>query len=137
MKGQSDTITAQGRADLNQNTGISIHNSTITETDDLDASNYPVATYLGRPWKEYARAVYIQSFLDGLIVLSGWLEWNGTFALNMSYLGEFDNKGSGSVTADRVKWLGHHVLNETDAAKFTVSSFFRGQAWLTPTRVPY
>lgn len=38
-------VTAQGRIDLNQNTGIIIQNCTISGV-------LPQSTYLGRPWKK-------------------------------------------------------------------------------------
>ncbi|KAL7205311.1 hypothetical protein ACSBR2_018288 [Camellia fascicularis] len=46
--GQFNTITAQGRTDINQNTGTLIQNCTITTTPDLAANNGMTQTYLGR-----------------------------------------------------------------------------------------
>ncbi|KAL4289144.1 hypothetical protein AHAS_Ahas19G0356800 [Arachis hypogaea] len=57
MTGQFNSITAQGRTDPNQNTGISIHNATIRPADDLAPRVGVVKTYLGRPWKQYSRTV--------------------------------------------------------------------------------
>ncbi|XLR33872.1 hypothetical protein S83_061772, partial [Arachis hypogaea] len=57
MTGQFNSITAQGRTDPNQNTGISIHNTTIRPADDLAPRVGVVKTYLGRPWKQYSRMV--------------------------------------------------------------------------------
>ncbi|KAJ1402375.1 Pectinesterase, catalytic [Sesbania bispinosa] len=116
MSGQFNAITAQGRTDPNQNTGTSIHNCTIRAADDLAASNGAAATYLGRPWKEYSRTVYMQSFMDSVIDGAGWREWNGDFALSTLYYAEFNNTGTGSSTANRVTWPGYHVINATDAA---------------------
>ncbi|CAL5380604.1 unnamed protein product [Camellia sinensis] len=65
--GQFNTITAQGRTDVNQNTSTSIQNCTITAAPDLVANNGTTETYLGRPWKLYSRTVYMQCFLDSLI----------------------------------------------------------------------
>jgi pectinesterase len=79
-----------------------------------------VQTYLGRPWKEYSRTVYMQSFMDSFINPSGWREWNGDFALSTLYYAEYDNRGAGSSTANRVTWPGYHVIGATDAANFTV-----------------
>lgn len=55
LDNQLNAITAQGRTDPNQNTGISIHNCTIKAADDLANSINATQTYLGRPWKEYSR----------------------------------------------------------------------------------
>ncbi|KAG6703982.1 hypothetical protein I3842_07G113500 [Carya illinoinensis] len=123
MSGQFNTITAQGRTDPNQSTGISVHNCRIRAANDLDASDGTNQTYLGRPWKEYSRTVYMQSFMDSLINPAGWHEWSGSFALNTLYYAEYGNRGPGSETANRVTWPGYHVIDGADAANFTVSFF--------------
>ncbi|KAH1195618.1 putative pectinesterase/pectinesterase inhibitor 41 [Glycine max] len=136
MSGQFNAITAQGRTDPNQDTGISIHNCTIRAADDLAASN-GVATYLGRPWKEYSRTVYMQTVMDSVIHAKGWREWDGDFALSTLYYAEYSNSGPGSGTDNRVTWPGYHVINATDAANFTVSNFLLGDDWLPQTGVSY
>ena len=137
MNGQFNAITAQGRTDPNQDTGISIHNCTIRAADDLAASNGAAATYLGRPWKEYSKTVYMQTSMDSAIDAAGWRAWDGDFALSTLYYAEFNNSGVGSSTDSRVTWPGYHVINATDAANFTVSSFLLGDDWLPKTGVTY
>ncbi|GJS59158.1 probable pectinesterase/pectinesterase inhibitor 7 [Tanacetum coccineum] len=135
MSGQFNAITAQGRTDPGQNTGTSIQKCNIRAADDLASSNGNTVTYLGRPWKEYSRTVYMQSYMDTLITPAGWSIWSGDFALNTSYYAEFNNSGPGSDTSRRVSWS--YVINATDAANFTVSSFIAGDAFLPQTGVPY
>nr|VDD47267.1 unnamed protein product [Brassica oleracea] len=137
LQGQFNAITAQGRSDPNQNTGISIQNCRITPSAELVSSNFSVKTYLGRPWKEYSRTVYLQNFMDGFIDAKGWNEWMGDFALQTLYYAEFNNTGPGSGTANRVNWPGYHVINETEAVWFTVSNFIVGDYWLPSMGVPY
>ncbi|KAL1331301.1 pectinesterase 2-like [Arachis hypogaea] len=133
-----NTITAQGRTDPNQNTGISIHNCVVTAASDLKAVQSSVKTYLGRPWQQYSRTVFMKSSLDSLIDPAGWLEWNGNFALTTLYYGEYMNTGLGSSTANRVKWGGYHVItNAAEASKFSVAKFIAGNSWLPSTRVPF
>ncbi|XP_016506115.1 pectinesterase-like [Nicotiana tabacum] len=133
MPNQFNAITAQGRTDINQNTGISVQNCSIKAAQDLASTQ----TFLGRPWKEYSRTVYIQSFMDSLIDPSGWSPWSGDFALNTLYYAEYANTGPGSVTTNRVTWQGYHVINDTDAVNFTVSSLIQGDVWLPATGVPF
>ncbi|KAJ0808224.1 putative pectinesterase [Helianthus annuus] len=133
MSGQFNAITAQGRTDPGQNTGTSIQNCNIRAAEDLGSTK----TYLGRPWKEYSRTVYIKTFMDTLIDSAGWREWSGDFALNTSYYAEFDNSGPGSDTSGRVTWPGFHIINATDAVNFTASSFVMGDEFLPQTGVPY
>ncbi|MBA0833104.1 hypothetical protein Goarm_017440 [Gossypium armourianum] len=138
MPNQFNTITAQGRTDPNQNTGISIHHCVIRPADDLASSNGRTKTYLGRPWKEYSRTVYMQSFMDSLIEPPGWSEWAGKFALDTLYYAEYKNMGPGSNTSSRVQWNGYHKdISESEADKFTVSNFIDGDNWLPATGVPF
>lgn len=133
-----NTVTAQGRTDPNQNTGISIHDCEVTAASDLKAVQSSVKTYLGRPWKEYSRTVFLKTYLDSLINSAGWLEWSGDFALNTLYYGEYMNTGPGSSTSGRVNWTGYHVItSSTEAAKFTVGNFISGNSWLPSTNVPF
>ncbi|XP_065860439.1 probable pectinesterase/pectinesterase inhibitor 20 [Euphorbia lathyris] len=137
MSGQFNAITAQGRTDPNQNTGTSIHNCVIRASDDLATSGSTVKTFLGRPWKEYSRTVYMQNFMDDLIDSAGWQKWNGDFALSSLYYAEYNNTGPGSDTSNRVTWDGYHVIDAIDAANFTVSNFLLGDAWLPLAGIPF
>uniref|UniRef100_A0ACD5ZB45 Uncharacterized protein n=1 Tax=Avena sativa TaxID=4498 RepID=A0ACD5ZB45_AVESA len=132
--GQEDTITAQGRTDPNQNTGISIHKCRITSTSDIGSTK----VYLGRPWKRYSRTVVMESNLDRSITPAGWMEWSGQFALSTLYYGEYSNTGPGAGTSGRVKWSGVHTsLSAIDATRFTVQDFILGDSWLSDTGVSY
>lgn len=129
-----NTLTAQGRTDPNQNTGISIHNCRVTGASSLSG----VKTYLGRPWKQYSRTVFMKTYLDGIVNPAGWLPWSGNFALNTLYYGEYMNTGPGSSTANRVSWKGYRVITSaTEASKFTAGNFIAGGSWLPATGVPF
>lgn len=131
---KTNTLTAQGRTDPNQNTGISIHNCRVMAATTLKG----VKTYLGRPWKEYSRTIYLKTFLDDIVNPAGWLPWDGDFALDTLYYGEYMNTGPGSSTAKRVKWKGYHVITSgAEAAKFTPGNFIVGGSWLPETGVPW
>ncbi|KAI3975095.1 hypothetical protein MKX01_006621 [Papaver californicum] len=138
MPHQKNTITAQNRKDPNQNTGISIHNCKIEATPDLKAAQMNESTYLGRPWKMYARTVYLLSYMGDHIHPNGWLEWNDTFALDTLYYGEYMNYGPGAGVGSRVKWSGYRVITSAvEAAKFTVARFIYGSSWLPATGVAF
>ncbi|CAA7401404.1 unnamed protein product [Spirodela intermedia] len=138
MSNQKNTITAQGRSDPNENTGISVHNSKVTAASDLKPVQSSFKTFLGRPWREYSRTVFMQCTLDGLIAPAGWLEWSGSFALKTLYYGEYKNTGAGAGTGGRVKWGGYRVITSAaEAGKFTVGSFLGGNSWIPATGVPF
>ncbi|XVF33518.1 hypothetical protein REPUB_Repub17cG0175500 [Reevesia pubescens] len=135
---KTNTVTAQGRTDPNQNTGIIIHNSRVTAASDLRPVQGSVKTYLGRPWKQYSRTVFMKTFLDNLINPAGWMEWDGNFALNTLYYAEYMNTGPGSSTSNRVKWRGYRVLTSaSEASRFTVGNFLAGNSWLPASGVPF
>ncbi|XP_071718119.1 pectinesterase 2-like [Rutidosis leptorrhynchoides] len=134
---KTNTVTAQGRSDPNQNTGISIHNCRVTSASDLKSIK-GVKTFLGRPWRKYSRTVFMKTNLDSLIEPSGWMPWNGNFGLSTLYYGEYMNTGPGSSTKKRVDWKGYHkITSSTEAAKFTVGNFVAGGSWLPDTKVPF
>lgn len=138
MSAQKITITAQNRKDPNQNTGISIHACSLYAASDLQASKGSFPTYLGRPWKLYSRVVYMLTYMGDHIHPRGWLEWNGAFALDTLYYGEYMNSGPGSAVGQRVKWPGYRVITSTtEASKFTVSQFIYGSSWLPQTGVAF
>ncbi|XP_065859347.1 pectinesterase 2 [Euphorbia lathyris] len=135
---KTNTLTAQGRTDPNQNTGIIIHGCRVTASSELKPVQSTVKTYLGRPWQKYSRTVYMKTFLDSLIIPAGWMEWSGNFALDTLYYGEYMNTGPGSSTANRVKWKGYRVITSaTEASQFTVGNFISGTSWLPATGVPF
>ncbi|GLT57432.1 hypothetical protein SLA2020_304040 [Shorea laevis] len=138
MINQDNTITAQGRSEQNQTTGIVIHSSRVMAAPDLKPVQELFKTYLGRPWKIYSRTVIMKSELDDLVDPRGWKEWNETFGLSTLYYGEYMNTGVGANTSGRVKWPGYHVISSVaEATNFTVENFLQGRSWLPATQVPF
>ncbi|XP_010067062.2 probable pectinesterase/pectinesterase inhibitor 46 [Eucalyptus grandis] len=134
MLGQQNTITAQGKIDPNQNTGISIQNCTIWPAGNLTN----VQTFLGRPWKNYSTTVYMRSMMSDIISPNGWLPWVGNSAPDTIYYAELQNYGPGSNTKSRVKWNGLKLnLSTNEASKFTVKSFIKGDKWIKLANVTY
>ncbi|ONK61016.1 uncharacterized protein A4U43_C08F25220 [Asparagus officinalis] len=137
-RGEANVITAQGRTDPNQNTGIVIQFSRITAADDLWPVRHSVKSFLGRPWMKYSRTVYLQNDISSAIDRLGWMAFKGNFALNTLYYAEFKNTGPGSVMSSRVRWRGFHIIIRPAAVrKFTVANFIAGGAWLPAAHVPH
>ncbi|KAI4329022.1 hypothetical protein L6164_021329 [Bauhinia variegata] len=136
--GQKNMVTAQGRVDPNQNTGIVIQKCRIGATRDLEPVKRSFPTYLGRPWKEYSRTVVMQSTISDVIVAAGWHEWSGNFALNTLFYGEYQNTGPGAATSGRVNWRGFKVITSaTEAQAYTPGRFIAGSNWLGSTGFPF
>lgn len=137
MRGQFNAITAQSRDIPEEETGFSMQNCSVLSSEELYASNMGVKSYLGRPWREYSRTVFLESYIDDFIDPAGWKEWDGNIGLDTLYYGEYENTGPGSVTDNRVTWAGYHVMDYDDALNFSVSQFIAGDAWLESTSFPY
>ncbi|KAF5793484.1 putative pectinesterase [Helianthus annuus] len=136
--GQRNMLTAQGRTDSNQNTGIVIQKCRIGATSDLQPVQSSFPTYLGRPWKQFSRTVVMQSTISNVIHPAGWFEWDGNFALDTLYYAEYQNTGAGAGTSGRVKWKGFKVItSSTEAQGFTPGSFIGGGSWLRSTGFPF
>ncbi|BBG97086.1 hypothetical protein Prudu_006100 [Prunus dulcis] len=80
-KGENNAVTAHGRTDPAQSTGFVFQNCLINGTEEymkLYRSKPQVhKNYLGRPWKEYSRTVFINCNLEALITPEGWMPWSG------------------------------------------------------------
>ncbi|CAJ2655260.1 unnamed protein product [Trifolium pratense] len=139
LNGQANMITAQGRDDPFQNTGISIHNSQIRAAPDFKPVVSKFKTFMGRPWQRYSRVVVMKSFMDNLVSPMGWSPWGGTnFAQSTLFYGEYKNFGPGSSTRNRVRWPGYHVMSSpAQASQFTVANLLAGATWLPSTGVPF
>ncbi|KAF4350515.1 hypothetical protein F8388_014976 [Cannabis sativa] len=136
--GQKNAVTAQGRTDKRETTGIVIQNCRIVPEVKLFNERFKFPTYLGRPWKEYSRTIIMETTIGDLIQPAGWMEWNGNFALDTLYYAEFANRGPGANTNRRVRWKGHKILtNRQEAHQFTPGPFLQGNLWLRYTGAPY
>jgi pectin methylesterase-like acyl-CoA thioesterase/acetyl esterase/lipase len=82
--------------------------------------------YLGRPWRPYAKTVFIHSELGKHIVPKGWDPWKGDKMFpnkeETTYYGEFNSKGTGALPDSRVEWS--HQLNEKEARRYTLENIF-------------
>ncbi|KAJ0980621.1 hypothetical protein J5N97_008876 [Dioscorea zingiberensis] len=137
LSNQQNIVTAQGRKGRREPTAIIIHNSTITAEPKFFPYRNNTRTYLGRPWKEYSRTFFLQSYIDDLIHSDGWLPWSGDFGLKTCFYTEFDNRGPGATTTNRVAWRGVKKINYQHAQQFTVERFIQGNQWVRATGVPY
>jgi len=137
MDNQQTIVTAQGRKERREATGIVFQNCTISADPDYVPFQTKLKAYLGRPWKKFSRTIIMQSHIDDLISPDGWLPWEGQFGLKTCYYGEFDNRGPGSTMDHRVKWKGIKTINDNRAVRYTVDNFIQGNDWLKATGVPY
>ncbi|KAI6691900.1 hypothetical protein NL676_019610 [Syzygium grande] len=131
-KGENNAVTAHGRTDPAQSTGFVFNNCLVNGTEEYMAlyRSKPQVhkNFLGRPWKEYSRTVFIGCNLEALITPQGWMPWSGNFALKTLYYGEFKNTGLGSDTSSRVSWSSQVPAEHVDM--YSVKSFIQGDEWI-------
>ncbi|KAL9683993.1 hypothetical protein QQ045_021424 [Rhodiola kirilowii] len=138
MDNQQNTVTAHGRAEKHESTGLVIQNCRIVPEQKLYPLRLKIKSFLGRPWKTYSRTVIMESTLGDLIQPAGWMPWQGNFALDTLYYAEYANRGPGAATNNRVKWKGYKVItNRNEALQFTAGPFLQGNLWLRTTGAPY
>ncbi|XP_058078979.1 pectinesterase-like [Magnolia sinica] len=141
LDNQQNIVTAQGRVDRHQSTGIVIQKCKIQPDKKLIPVMKKIKSYLGRPWKEYSRTIVMETTIGDLIHPDGWLPWEGDFALKTLEYGEYNNDGPGAAVSARVKWPGYKVINKQQALTFTVEKFIQGREWIkainsgTPVRL--
>jgi pectinesterase len=76
--------------------------------------------YLGRPWRDYAKTVFVKCDLGSQIVPAGWSNWQGTARDKTAYYAEYGNTGPGADVSQRVSWS--HQLTKEEAEKYTVTN---------------
>lgn len=86
----------------------------------LTASEKATKVYLGRPWRIYARTVFLNADLGKHIVPEGWHNWSKPEAEQSSFYAEFQSTGEGARVEARVKWS--HQLSKREARKYTIQN---------------
>uniref|UniRef100_A0A2P2P1J2 pectinesterase n=1 Tax=Rhizophora mucronata TaxID=61149 RepID=A0A2P2P1J2_RHIMU len=132
-KGENNAVTAQGRTDPAQSTGFVFQNCLINGTEEYMALYHAKPSvhknFLGRPWKEYSRVVFIHCTLESLITPKGWLPWGTSdFAQKTLYYGEFGNSGPGSSVSQRVTWSNQIPAEHVNT--YSVQNFIQGDEWI-------
>ncbi|MBN2813969.1 MAG: pectin esterase [Bacteroidales bacterium] len=83
----------------------------------LEADPGVDSVYLGRPWRDYARVVFLNCEMGAHIVPEGWANWDKTARHKTAYYAEYRNTGSGSHIGRRVTWS--HQLTAGEAAIYS------------------
>lgn len=94
---------------------------------ELKAGPAAKKVYLGRPWRPYAKTVFIRTVMAAHIVPEGWNAWPGDplFAGKdkTAYYAEFESSGAGSSGKQRVPWA--KQLSKKEAKKYTLKNIFK------------
>lgn len=76
------------------------------------------SAYLGRPWRNYAKCVILNSQIDGHIKPEGWHDWNKKEAWDTMFFAEYNNIGEGAGTKEtRAPFV--KFLSDEEAKEYT------------------
>lgn len=91
----------------------------------LTAAKGVTEVYLGRPWRDFAKTVFINSEMGSHILPGGWDNWGRPETAKTTYYGEFGSKGFGANTTKRVDWS--YQMSEEESRKYQKELIFAGQ----------
>lgn len=138
IEGTTDFIFGNATAVFQDCTIKSLTNSYITAASTLPhqkfgyvffnckliANEEAQKVYLGRPWRPYARVVFIGCELGKHIRPEGWENWRNPENEKTAFYAEYNNKGEGAATDKRVSWS--RQLTPAEASEYTLKNIFRG-----------
>jgi pectinesterase len=90
-----------------------------------------VKTYLGRPWRDFAKTVFLHTTMSDVVRPEGWHNWDKRRAEQTIFYGEFGSTGPGATSAARVPWA--KALTDEDAALYTPAGVLGGVDRWDPT----
>ncbi len=86
--------------------------------------------YLGRPWRNYAKTVFLECEMGEHIRPEGWHNWSKPEAEMNAFYAEYKNYGPGADISKRVKWS--RQLDEKQAQEWTVENLLAGNDGWNP-----
>jgi len=95
----------------------------------LTSENTQSGIYLGRPWRDYGRTVFIETRMDASVRPEGWNHWTPERE-KTAYFAEYRSSGPGANDNARVKWS--HRLTTDEIKKFSLDQFLKGNDGWNP-----
>lgn len=99
-----------------QKFGFVFFKCTITHSPEA------VKVYLGRPWRSFARTVFLDCTLGDHILPEGWHNWSKPDAEKTAFYAEYQSAGPGANPSGRVSWS--HQLTGAEAGEYTLGAIF-------------
>jgi pectinesterase len=96
----------------------------------LTADTNIIRVFLGRPWRDFAKVVFIRCSMDGHIEPEGWHNWDKPWRERTAYYAEYKCYGAGSDTTRRVPWS--HQLTDEEALCYTLQKIFSAHSAFPP-----
>lgn len=90
----------------------------------LTADEGVEGVYLGRPWRPFAKTVFIRCYMGAHIRPEGWHTWNKPDVGKTAFYAEQASRGPGANPTARVSWA--HQLSDQEAAAMTPATVLNG-----------
>lgn len=116
-------IAAPMRFAPDESSGFVFNKCRLTSEDTKDG------VYLGRPWRDYGRTVFLNAQMGAQIRPEGWHHWLPERE-KTAYFAEYRSSGPGANATSRVKWS--RQLTEAEAVAFLTESFLKGNDGWNP-----
>ena len=128
IKSLSDSYLTAASTSKNQPFGFVFLNC------KLIADSAVSKAYLGRPWRPYAKTVFLRCDLGKHIVPAGWNSWKGDLMFpekeKTTFYAEYQNTGAGATTQNRLPWT--KQLTERENKKYTIKNILGGTDFWNP-----
>jgi len=123
IKNLTNSFTTAAATTPRQQFGFVLFNCKI-----IPADTSVKKAYLGRPWRPYAKTVYINCELGSHITPEGWNQWKGDNMFQdkdkTAYYAEYGSTGPGAANKNRVAWS--KQLTSAEAKKYTIKNILGG-----------
>ena len=122
-------LTAQSNTKPGQDAGYVFDHCRLTAEDGVGK------VYLGRPWREYATVIFMNTEMGAHIQAEGWSAWKGapTDRLKTATYAEFRSSGPGGGAGGREPLS--KQLTAKDAKQYETKAYLRGGDGWDPTKV--
>jgi len=88
----------------------------------LTGNDEATKVYLGRPWRSFAKTIFVSCELGGHILPEGWHNWNKKDAEKTAFYAEYQSTGAGASPSTRAPWTKQLSKNEAD--ELTLANIF-------------
>lgn len=113
---KSNSFITAASTPMGNSYGFVFKNCTLTADSGVNK------VYLGRPWRSYAKTVFLDCYLESHILPEGWNNWSNPERERTSYYGEFNSTGPGGSAQGRVEWS--KQLSAEEAENYTREKIF-------------
>lgn len=92
--------------------------------------------FLGRPWRPYAKTVFIRTDMGDHIVPEGWNPWKGDKMFpdkdKTTFYAEYASRGAGAINTKRAAWS--KQLSAKEVKKYTLNTIFGDSSWVSSSK---